>query len=551
MKIMPIPVIDLFAGSGGLGEGFASLKMKDRRRQAFFKIVLSIEKDPVAHRTLTLRSVFRRLLGTKSVKHYYRYIQGKIDETTFRSIPAVAKAFELAATEAQCLELGKSTETEVDDKIRTVLKGQATWVLIGGPPCQAYSLAGRSRRAKDKTFNEDERHMLYTEYLRIIRAHKPAIFVMENVKGLLSSKHSGSSMFKKILDDLAMPDEGIEYDIRSFTNNGNSASLKPSDYIVHSERHGIPQSRHRMILLGVRKNLKMPQHQLLTPISSSTTVEQTIGDLPRIRSRLSRQDSLDAWRKAVQDTPSYLAGWNSEIAPGMTEQMYAALANQAENDMAGASFIPVDCIRPKKTTELQRWLHDKKMGGVCQHEARAHMPSDLARYFFSSSYAQMMGCSPCLEVFPPKLLPDHVNVQGTSDLKTIPFSDRFRVQRNNEPATTVVAHIAKDGHYYIHYDPSQCRSLTVREAARLQTFPDNYFFVGNRTEQYTQVGNAVPPLLAYKLAKIVCNLLNKVERSREKPTRTAVQEMLTQKAQCSFPEQVHVTLSDVVELHMT
>lgn len=520
---MTIPVIDLFAGPGGLGEGFASLRGHDGN--PFFEIGLSIEKDPMAHKTLKLRAAFRRLRGTPDVKHYYRFVRGEIDEAAFRTIPAVAAAFAHAEKEARCLELGKSDELGIDREIRTALNGRKDWVLIGGPPCQAYSLAGRSRRTNDKTFQKDEKHLLYREYLRIIKVHKPTIFVMENVKGLLSSQHAGSPMFEKIIDDLSKPTEGIEYEIRSLVKAGRGDKLKPSDYVIPSERHGIPQSRHRVILLGVRKDAELPKHQLLAPAPKPVTVRQTIDDLPRIRSRLSRRDSLAAWREAVRSSPEYLKGWRSEHAASMIEAMRIS-ANAAACTTTGGSFIAKEYKRPKKPTELQKWLHDRSLGGVCQHEARAHMASDLARYLFSACFAQAQGYSPRLDVFPPKLLPDHWNVSADSDGEPIPFKDRFRVQCRNDPATTVVAHIAKDGHYYIHYDPMQCRSLTVREAARLQTFPDNYFFAGNRTEQYTQVGNAVPPLLAKKLAKVVRGLLNQMNRTakrvRVKSQRTNV-----------------------------
>jgi DNA (cytosine-5)-methyltransferase 1 len=143
---------------------------------------------------------------------------------------------------------------------------------------------------------------------------------------------------------------------------------------------------------------------------------------------------------------------------------------------------------------------------VCNHETRGHIAEDLRRYFFAAVFAATSDSprSPLLQEFPPELLPNHKNVAEA--LKTTKFNDRFRVQVASRPSTTVVSHISKDGHYYIHYDPTQCRSLTVREAARLQTFPDNYFFEGPRTQQYHQVGNAVPPLLARKIAKIVRKL---------------------------------------------
>jgi DNA (cytosine-5)-methyltransferase 1 len=151
------------------------------------------------------------------------------------------------------------------------------------------------------------------------------------------------------------------------------------------------------------------------------------------------------------------------------------------------------------------WYRDERLGGVCNHATRGHIPSDLHRYFYASVFARLFGRSPLLEDFPQPLLPAHKNVKAA--LQETKFNDRFRVQLPDRPSTTIVSHIAKDGHYFIHYDPTQCRSLTVREAARLQTFPDNYFFEGPRTEQYRQVGNAVPPLLARQIAAIVADLL--------------------------------------------
>src|SRR5690606_12728517 len=138
---------------------------------------------------------------------------------------------------------------------------------------------------------------------------------------------------------------------------------------------------------------------------------------------------------------------------------------------------------------------------------KAHMTEDLHRYLFAACYADVKGVSPKLDEFPPALWPRHSNVIPDEAGKIANFRDRFRVQIWDQPATTITSHIRKDGHYFIHPDPLQCRSLTVREAARLQTFPDNYFFEGTRTEQFEQIGNAVPPFLAYQLADIVAAVL--------------------------------------------
>jgi DNA (cytosine-5)-methyltransferase 1 len=140
------------------------------------------------------------------------------------------------------------------------------------------------------------------------------------------------------------------------------------------------------------------------------------------------------------------------------------------------------------------------------------MASDLRRYLYAATFAQEVGRSPKLADFPASLLPDHQNVHEGRRGKM--FSDRFRVQLADNVSTTITSHISKDGHYFIHYDPVQCRSLTVREAARLQTFPDNYFFAGPRTEQYHQIGNAVPPKLAEQIAGIVAEVLASVTVGR-------------------------------------
>ena len=170
----------------------------------------------------------------------------------------------------------------------------------------------------------------------------------------------------------------------------------------------------------------------------------------------------------------------------------------------GGRFLTGE-FRPKK---LATELFKSDLGGICNHESRSHMKEDLWRYVFVAAYGQEHGRSPVLKVFPKALLPSHESVVEALRRGHGHFSDRFRVQIASKPATTVTSHISKDGHYFIHYDPSQCRSLTVREAARLQTFSDDYFFEGNRTEQYSQVGNAVPPLLARQLAAILHPVLD-------------------------------------------
>lgn len=209
----PIPVIDLFAGPGGLGEGFTSLVDSNGDRR--FDVKVSIEKDPVAHRTLSLRAFFRSFPLGAVPECYYDYVRGNMTRDELFAHPDAVEAAKHATSAARCAELGKTPqETEkIDTWIKDALGGAREWALIGGPPCQAYSLAGRARmRLKDPAaFENDKRHFLYTEYLRIIHEFGPSVFVMENVKGMLTSLHGGAPIFDRILSDLTAPGNGLHY----------------------------------------------------------------------------------------------------------------------------------------------------------------------------------------------------------------------------------------------------------------------------------------------------------------------------------------------------
>ena len=169
----------------------------------------------------------------------------------------------------------------------------------------------------------------------------------------------------------------------------------------------------------------------------------------------------------------------------------------------GARFIEKKSSKERGSSKFLKdnweWFHDERIGGVINYETRPHIIGDLQRYLWCSTYAKVKNKSPRLNDFPEKIYPDHKN----------PWPDAFKVQLRKKPSNTITSHISRDGHYFIHYDPLQCRSFTVREAARIQTFPDNYFFEGKLTNQRKQVGNAVPPLLARKLAHIVFQIIKK------------------------------------------
>lgn len=528
----PIPVVDLFAGPGGLGEGFASL---GEPTAPTFRIQVSVEMDPAAHKTLRLRAYYRALLRTGDTnlqQVYYDYCHGlrdsPYDQTTIEQ-------WNEAEREAQLLTLG---DAESDRKLYEILDGlklsNRPWVLIGGPPCQAYSLVGRSRNRGKKAYRaeDDHRHFLYREYLKIIQRYRPTVFVMENVKGLLSATVGEQRVFHQMLVDLADPDTALhatkerqsttKYRIHSLVSQAHFDARTPPDqmnvsaFIVRAEEFGIPQARHRVILLGVRdeSDSRAAASGALRTLKrvKAKTVSGAIRQLPRLRSTLTRQrDTLDSWRDVVRQHAQDLASAEADLARRTRDARRHQLAEVLRKIARSPLPQRVGASRAKQMNikkaalgrQLAAFLQDPRLQLWLNHEARGHMSSDLRRYLYAAAYARTFKTSPKghKQFGLPGLEPDHKN------WKSGKFADRFRVQLWHLPATTVTSHISKDGHYYIHPDPEQCRSLTVREAARLQTFPDNYLFCGNRTQQYVQVGNAVPPFLARQIAAIVKRVL--------------------------------------------
>lgn len=491
---MDIPVVDVFAGPGGLGEGFASCRDAQNRR--LFDVALSVEKERFAHRTLTLRKMMRRVGLPLREKVLADVTAGLPPDASVHDFPHILQE---VSAKALRLELGPDTG-KVVSQIQQTLCRRDPWILVGGPPCQAYSIVGRVRNRGIKSYDADldSRQTLYLEYLQILAQCEPAVFVMENVKGLLSATHNSSRLFERITADLSDPNAALRregrrvgrsarYELFAFGHTGLRRSSTASDYVVRAEEFGVPQARHRVIIVGVREGSGLVPKPIALS-ASSCSIDAALEGLPRVRSGISRgNDDPSLWRETIGSMA------NRPWTKGLTSELRDEIARISRK---------VSLPRCGRGAEALRNLDGEP---VFNHSTRAHIAADLDRYFFASTFAAVYKRSPSLEYFPDGLLPEHKNV-GLA-LREGMFNDRFRVQVRGRPSTTITSHIAKDGHYYIHFDPTQCRSLTVREAARLQTFPDDYIFCGPRTSQYLQVGNAVPPRLAERIATAIGGLL--------------------------------------------
>ena len=410
--------IDLFAGAGGLSEGF---------RRAGYKPLAHVESDKAACFTLKTRLAYHYLKENNKVELYINYLKGIIDrETLYSSVPE-----ELLST-----VINKSIGTEnrfIFSEIKR-LKGERNIdIIVGGPPCQAYSLVGRAR--DQNGMKGDKRNYLYIQYHKFLKKYSPKIFLFENVPGILSANKGQyyTKMFQLF--------EKEGYIIKHFKLEANN--------------FGVLQNRKRILIIGYRKelNIKLPDFENFSS-GISSIVESIFSDLPKLNA-------------------------------GEGNEKYLSYSGKLNN------WLEIAQIR-------------KNNNILTQHITRPHTSQDKEIYKIAvekwNNKKERLDYNDL-----PERLKTHQNRHS--------FFDRFKVVASDMPYShTVVAHITKDGHYYIHPDINQNRSLSVREAARLQSFPDDFYFEGvkeyqNRTAAFKQIGNAVPPLMAYFIANNLLEIL--------------------------------------------
>lgn len=431
-------VIDLFSGGGGLTEGFV--------RQGY-KIVAHVEKDRWACETLKTRIIFHYLKEKNDLDLYNEYLKlsgdyRKIDsnrEIIYTKYPELREKVErevLNCTFGDPNEDKKATDIdEIIKKIRASMKYNKVrkiGLIIGGPPCQAYSLVGRGVM-KDKVEN-DKRNYLFRYYKQIVKEFSPKMFVFENVPGIITAKNG--QILKAINEEF----NEIGYTLLSGKNE------RIRDNIVECALLNIPQNRKRVILFGFRNELKLeyPNFYKYKLNINDITTRAAISDLPKRKSGVGEYGEILEYPKNIE------------------------LSKYQKLMRINSKFITL-------------------------HQTRYHNDLDLENYKDAIIKASRGENFTYIDI--PKERRTHKNIKS--------FVDRYKVHWWENTPHTILAHLSKDGHYNIHPDIEQCRSLTVREAARIQTFPDNYFFEGPRVAQFTQVGNAVPPVLAEIIAQVL------------------------------------------------
>jgi len=414
--------IDLFSGAGGLSEGFI---------RAGFNPVAHVEIDKAACNTLITRTAYHHLKKSENLQPYIDYIQNKITRTELYSlIPENQKKSVINMT------IENKNNQIIFDKIDFLRGKKPIDLIIGGPPCQAYSVVGRSR--DENRMHGDSRNYLFKEYARFLEYYQPKYFVFENVIGLLSAKTKNGDSYLQMMIDL-------------FEDKGYYTEYK----VLEAKNFGVLQNRKRVILIG-KKNGEKGFYPEFDKVETNVTVSEIFKDLPELKAGTGNFYKT----KYKSYSGNYL--FQSQIRNGL-------------------DF-------------------------TTQHIARPHTEQDKGIYKLAvekwENGQQRLNYNDI-----PEKWQTHKNKKS--------FVDRFKVVAGDLPhSQTVVAHICKDGHYYIHPDINQNRSLSPREAARLQTFPDDFYFEGvsekpSRTAAFKQIGNAVPPLMAesiaYKLKEIILN----------------------------------------------
>jgi DNA (cytosine-5)-methyltransferase 1 len=404
--------IDLFAGAGGLSEGFI--------REGFNPIA-HIEMNKEAADTLKTRMAFQYLNANNKVSKYYSYLNSEVTrDDLWNSIP---EEHILSVINS---EITKKTIESIFENIDGRLGSKKVDVIIGGPPCQAYSLVGRSR--DPKRMNGDKRNYLFRHYAEFLVRYKPKFFVFENVLGLLTAGN------KRYLNEM----------LSLFEEIGYSADFK----VLNAEDYGVLQRRRRVIIIGRKGKAKFEFPELEIIENNWQIKKDLFADLP-------------------------------DLIPG--QELNIAKYTQKINAY-------------QQTMEIRN-----RIDFTTQHITRQHNKRDLEIY--SIAIDKWLNKRERLKYNDlPKRLQSHNNTEA--------FLDRYKVVDPFGHSHTVVAHISKDGHYYIYPDLKQIRSISVREAARIQSFPDDYFFEGGRTAAFKQIGNAVPPLMAGALAKTISQLFN-------------------------------------------
>lgn len=403
--------IDLFAGAGGLSEGFFREK---------FKPIAHVEMNVEAANTLKTRIAFHHFNQIKNLTKYYGYLQQDISrDELWNSIPQYL--LESVIND----EINDKSIECIFQKIDSLLEEKKVDVIIGGPPCQAYSLVGRSR--DPNRMKGDNRNFLFRYYAKFLTRYKPEYFVFENVLGLLTA---GNSTYL------------IEM-LKLFEDIGYSADMK----VLNAEEYGVLQKRRRVIIIGRKGKTKFNFPKLHTIENNWEIKRDLFYDLPYLKP--GQELVVADYTYSINE---YLK--KTETRNGIDYTTQHITRNHNDRDLE-IYYIAID-----------KWLNDRQR----------------------LKYNDI-----------PKRLQTHKNTEA--------FLDRYKVIDPTGHSHTVVAHIAKDGHYYIYPDLKQVRSISVREAARIQSFPDDYFFEGGRTAAFKQIGNAVPPLMAEKIATSLKYLL--------------------------------------------